>query len=89
MSADSAPGPDGFGGHFYHNVWDIIGFEVSEAISSFFINGAFPEGLNASYVVLIPKSVKAVKWKITDPLCWEIFFIKSLLKSWRLGLVLL
>ena len=28
MNPDSAPGPDGFGGAFFHACWDFVGFEV-------------------------------------------------------------
>lgn len=28
LNKDSAPGPDGFGGGFYHAFWDIISLDV-------------------------------------------------------------
>ncbi|KAL8463020.1 hypothetical protein ACS0TY_033873 [Phlomoides rotata] len=32
MAPSSSPGPDGFGGSFYHACWDIIAFDVIEAV---------------------------------------------------------
>ena len=28
LNGDGAPGPDGFGGHFYQNFWDIVDTDV-------------------------------------------------------------
>jgi len=32
LNGNSAPGPDGFGGVFYHSCWDIIGTDVCNAV---------------------------------------------------------
>lgn len=32
MSSNSAPGPDGFGGCFYHHHWSIIGEDVYNSV---------------------------------------------------------
>jgi len=32
LNGNSAPGPDGFGGLFYHSCWDIIGTDVCNAV---------------------------------------------------------
>ncbi|XP_012472495.1 uncharacterized protein LOC105789674 [Gossypium raimondii] len=41
-----APGPDGFGGIFYHKFWDIIKGDVVEMVWGFFREGLMPSGLN-------------------------------------------
>ncbi|XP_062014240.1 uncharacterized protein LOC133730715 [Rosa rugosa] len=36
MNADSAPGPDGYSGHFFQACWDVVGLDVVRAVRSFF-----------------------------------------------------
>ncbi|XP_019435293.1 PREDICTED: uncharacterized protein LOC109341779 [Lupinus angustifolius] len=36
MSSDSSPGPDGFGGSFYHHCWDIVSIDVCNSVKQFF-----------------------------------------------------
>jgi len=35
LNGNSAPGPDGFGGVFYHSCWEIIGTDVLMLFNSF------------------------------------------------------
>ncbi|KAK9912795.1 hypothetical protein M0R45_036636 [Rubus argutus] len=56
MDPDSAPGPDGFGGHFYRACWDFIGSDVINAVRYFFEFGYILPNLNCSFVALLPKS---------------------------------
>lgn len=87
MSTNSAPGPDGFNGQFYHHFWEIIGKDVIAAICSFFSLGSFPEGLNSSFVVLIPKLVHANKVEDYRPIVLGNFIYKiiSNILATRLG----
>lgn len=55
MNGSGAPGPDGFGGSFYHTYWDIIADDVFNSVSQFFIQGWLLPNLNSNLVVLIPK----------------------------------
>jgi hypothetical protein len=32
LNGDGAPGPDGFGGHFFQTFWDIVGTDVVQSI---------------------------------------------------------
>jgi hypothetical protein len=36
MNEDGAPGPDGFGGHFYQHFWDIVAFDVTYVLAHIF-----------------------------------------------------
>ncbi|XP_019435469.1 PREDICTED: uncharacterized protein LOC109341956 [Lupinus angustifolius] len=36
MNGDGAHGPDGFGGSFYQQFWDIVGVDVYNSVSQFF-----------------------------------------------------
>jgi hypothetical protein len=36
LNGDGAPGPDGFGGHFYQTFWDIVSNDVVKSVQDFF-----------------------------------------------------
>ncbi|XP_039686942.1 uncharacterized protein [Medicago truncatula] len=55
LNADGAPGPDGFGGHFYQTFWDVVGSDVVQSVQAFFLHGLVPPNINSSMLVLIPK----------------------------------
>ncbi|KAL6203455.1 hypothetical protein ACLB2K_027155 [Fragaria x ananassa] len=55
MDLDSAPGPDGFNGHFFIACWDVVGADVTSAIQFFFQHGTLPVSFNSSLIILIPK----------------------------------
>jgi hypothetical protein len=55
MNVDGAPGPDGFGGHFYHHFWDVVATDVVLAVQEFFVQGKLLPNLNSNLIVLIPK----------------------------------
>lgn len=59
MNVDGASVPDGFGGFFYQNYWDIIGRDVFNAVTQFFRRGWILPNMNANNVVLIPKVANA------------------------------
>jgi hypothetical protein len=56
LNGDGAPGPDGFGGHFYQTFWDIIGGDVVHSVQEFFLGGTLPPNFNSNLIVLIPKT---------------------------------
>lgn len=87
MSPNSTPGPDGFSGQFFHSTWEIIGQDIIDAVTSFFIHGSFPDGLNASFVVLIPKTSHASKVEDYRPIVLGNFLYKIISKilAARLG----
>ncbi|XP_043687592.1 uncharacterized protein LOC122638810 [Telopea speciosissima] len=55
LSKDSAPGPDGFTGHFFTACWDIVGADVWVAVRDFFEGGFVPRSFTSSHLTLIPK----------------------------------
>jgi len=55
LNGNSAPGPDGFGGVFYHSCWEIIGTDVCNAVQQFFKQNWVLFGMNSNVVSLIPK----------------------------------
>ncbi|XP_026416712.1 uncharacterized protein LOC113312175 [Papaver somniferum] len=60
LNPDSAPGPDGFAGWSYREVWEIIGKDFINAIQFWWSRRFIPNGLNANFLLLLPK-VKNVK----------------------------
>jgi hypothetical protein len=55
MNADGAPGPDGFGGHFYQHFWEVVASNVVLAVQEFFVQGKLLPNMNSNLIVLIPK----------------------------------
>ncbi|XP_031091035.1 uncharacterized protein LOC115996030 [Ipomoea triloba] len=64
MFPDKAPGPDGMNPGFYQHYWDVVGGDVTSFVLDCLNSGSFPEGLNATNVVLIPK--KSVPQTVSD-----------------------
>ncbi|XP_019172758.1 PREDICTED: uncharacterized protein LOC109168171 [Ipomoea nil] len=54
-SAHKAPGPDGLNSGFYQQFWEVVGGDVSDFITNALNSCVFPEGLNDTNIVLIPK----------------------------------
>ncbi|XP_058734177.1 uncharacterized protein LOC131605902 [Vicia villosa] len=59
LKATAAPSPDGFGGTFYHNYWNVIKNDVIDAVTQFFIQDWILPNFNANSLVLIPKVKEA------------------------------
>ncbi|XP_019174291.1 PREDICTED: uncharacterized protein LOC109169860 [Ipomoea nil] len=55
MYPDKAPGPDGLNPGFYQQFWGIVGGDVSGFVINALNSCVFPEGLNDTNIVLIPK----------------------------------
>ncbi|XP_057811401.1 uncharacterized protein LOC131025621 [Salvia miltiorrhiza] len=80
MDANSAPGPDGFSGHFFHTCWDIIQDDVVGAIQAFFQYSYLPTGCNSSTMVLIPKKDTVSTVSNLRPIVLSNFFFKIMSK---------
>jgi len=63
LNCNSAPGPDGFGGAFYHSCWEIIGTDVCNVVQQFFKQNWVLPVMNSNVVSLIPKiqDAKSIK----------------------------
>jgi hypothetical protein len=55
MGLLKAPGPDGFSAWFYKRHWDIVGKDITTTTQRFFCEGALPDGVNDTAIVLILK----------------------------------
>ena len=59
LGSNKALGPDGMLAHFYKFYWNIIGSDIIEAITSFFMRGYMLREINHSFIVLIPNGSNA------------------------------
>jgi len=50
LNGDGAPGPDGFGGHFYQTFWDIVGVNVVNSMQDFFLDGRLPSSITSQII---------------------------------------
>ncbi|XP_042988748.1 uncharacterized protein LOC122316282 [Carya illinoinensis] len=64
MNGLGSPGPDGYPASFYQTNWDLVGRKVSTYALNILNNGGTIEGVNDTYITLIPK-IKESK-KVTD-----------------------
>lgn len=55
LSTDSAPGMDGFTGHFFKGCWDIIQHDMVEMIHGFFMGDYLQHRVTLTALTLIPK----------------------------------
>ncbi|KAK9911453.1 hypothetical protein M0R45_035362 [Rubus argutus] len=89
MDGSSAPGPDGFGGCFFQNCWNVVAQEVISAVQSFFDSGFILPHFNSNLLILIPKKDEADNISDYRPIALANFVFKLITKiiADRLGKV--
>ena len=55
MHPDKTSGPDGFNPAFFQHFWELLGKEVFKYCQQWLIEGKFPNNVNDTTLVLIPK----------------------------------
>jgi len=80
LNADEAPGPDGFGGHYYQTFLDIVGTDVVQSVQEFFLGGVLPPNINSNMTVLIPKTPGARSMGDYRPIALANFHFKIVTK---------
>ncbi|XP_060211838.1 uncharacterized protein LOC132639409 [Lycium barbarum] len=58
LKGESACGPDGLSGTFFHSCWDIVGMDVFRMVQAFYEGHNVPESATHTNLVLIPKKSK-------------------------------
>ncbi|XP_075078734.1 uncharacterized protein LOC142164605 [Nicotiana tabacum] len=56
IAGDKAASPNGFGGQFYKDCWDVVGADVKSGVLEFFREGRMLKIVNNTVITLIPKS---------------------------------
>ncbi|KAG7559344.1 ABC transporter type 1 transmembrane domain superfamily [Arabidopsis thaliana x Arabidopsis arenosa] len=59
LPKNKASGPDGYPAEFFTSCWNVVGPEISSAVSEFFTSGTLLKQWNATSLVLIPKTPNA------------------------------
>ena len=80
LNGDSAPGPDGFSGHFYHHFWHIIGADVVKSTQHFFVHNYIMPNMNSNLLILIPKVQGADRLDNFRPIALANFQFKIITK---------
>jgi len=80
LNVDGAPGPDGFGSHFYQTFWDVVGIDVVQFVQEFFLRGVVPPNINSNMIVLIPKTPGAQSMGDYQPIALVNFQFKIISK---------
>ena len=90
LGSNKAPELDGMSAHFFKFYWDIIGGEVTEAITSFFRRGYMLKEINHSFIAHNPKGNNAASVNQFRPirLCNVLYKVISKLLANRLKQVL-
>ncbi|KAL9677944.1 hypothetical protein QQ045_015782 [Rhodiola kirilowii] len=90
LNPSSAPGPDGFTGHFYKHCWHIIKEDILLDVRGFFQDLPLAGAITATNLVLIPKKPNATRIDQLRPisLCNFIHKILSGILNSRLALIL-
>ena len=55
MHPTKSPGPDSMSPIFFQNYWDVVGPQVVDCVLNTLNTGVMPNGLNDTYICLIPK----------------------------------
>ncbi|XP_019162232.1 PREDICTED: uncharacterized protein LOC109158794 [Ipomoea nil] len=66
MAPEKAPGPDSMSPAFYQHFWPVLGHDLSMFVISCIDTCSFPQGLNVSNIVLLPKKKSRNRWLICD-----------------------
>lgn len=75
-----SPGPDGFPGMFYQCFWNLVGTDVCLAVKRFFNEGGLLQEVNATNLVLIPKTQFPETLSQFRPINLCNFFLKIIMK---------
>ncbi|XP_019430036.1 PREDICTED: uncharacterized protein LOC109337512 [Lupinus angustifolius] len=79
-NGEGAPGPDGFGGCFFQEFWDIVGADMCHSVNHFFTQGWILPNLNSNNLILIPKFPSADKIEDFRPIALANFQFKIITK---------
>nr|XP_009786618.1 PREDICTED: uncharacterized protein LOC104234707 [Nicotiana sylvestris] len=68
LNGDSAGGPDGMTGKFYHSCWDLIGDDLYDMVRALFNGHELPKCVTHTNLVLIPKKKEVTTFSDLRPI---------------------
>ncbi|XP_075092316.1 uncharacterized protein LOC142172566 [Nicotiana tabacum] len=68
LNGDSAGGPDGMTGKFYHSCWDLIGDDLYDMVRAFFNGHELPKCVTHTNLVLLPKKKEVTTFSDLRPI---------------------
>ncbi|XP_060200519.1 uncharacterized protein LOC132628770 [Lycium barbarum] len=80
LSGDSASGPDGLNGVFYHSCWEIVGADVYSVMKAFWDGHTLLKAITHSNLVLLPKKNEVETFSDMRPISLSNFVNKVLSK---------
>lgn len=80
LDPDSAPGPDGFNGHFYQANAEIMKEDIIAVVQDFFGGNPMPKCITSTLIVLIPKKKNPQSFKDLRPISLCNFTYKIIAK---------
>ena len=80
MNPNSSPGPDGFGGKFYQECFEIIKDDLMSVIKSFYTGNIMPRYMSHACLVLLPKVEHPNRLKYYRPISLSNFINKIISK---------
>ncbi|KAI0498657.1 hypothetical protein KFK09_019547 [Dendrobium nobile] len=80
MNCDSVAGPDDFTALFFQKTWQIIAFDIYNAVLDFFEGNPMPKFFSSTALVLIPKNNSTKTWKDFHHISLCTFFNKLISK---------
>ncbi|XP_019248338.1 PREDICTED: uncharacterized protein LOC109227594 [Nicotiana attenuata] len=76
LNGDSAAGPDGYTGAFYHTCWDIVGEDIYAMVLAFFNGQQLPKCVTHTNLVLLPKKKEVSTFSDLRPISLSNFINK-------------
>ncbi|XP_059290764.1 uncharacterized protein LOC132044295 [Lycium ferocissimum] len=80
LNGDGASGHDGFTGHFYRSLWEVIKLDVLQMVRSFFCGSEIPQFITHTNLVLFPKKAVINNFSDMRPIILSSFSNKILSK---------
>nr|XP_009627442.1 uncharacterized protein LOC104117989 [Nicotiana tomentosiformis] len=76
LNGESAGGPDGFTGCFFHSCWDIIGDDIFDTVKAFFNGQELPQFVTHTNLFLLPKKKEVITFSDMRPISLSNFINK-------------
>lgn len=80
LHPDSAPGPDGFTGHFFRGCWEIIQNYVVDMVQGFLLGDRLHRTVKSALITLIPKVETPAAFSDFRPISLSTFGSKIITK---------